>query len=74
MIRSWQAKDGFAEMQQRAKEKSLPYPYLINEDGMVAKAYGGQRRTPETFLLDNDMKVVYTGRIDDNTELKTLQV
>lgn len=66
-------KDGFAEMQQRAKEKSLPYPYLINEDGKVATAYGAAR-TPETFLLDKDMKVVYKGRIDDNTELKDVKV
>jgi len=68
-----QPKDGFAEMQQRAKEKSLPYPYLINEDGSIAKAYGAAR-TPETFLLDKDMKVVYTGRIDDNTEVKDVKV
>ncbi|MBK6764988.1 MAG: thioredoxin family protein [bacterium] len=68
-----QPKDGFAEMQQRAKEKSLPYPYLINEDGSVAKAYGAAR-TPEAFLLDTELKVVYTGRIDDNTEVKDVKV
>jgi thiol-disulfide isomerase/thioredoxin len=68
-----QPKDGFAEMQTRAKEKSLPYPYLINEDGAVAKAYGAAR-TPEAFLLDKDLKVVYAGRIDDNTEVKDVKV
>ncbi len=65
--------DGFEGMQKRAKEKNLPYPYLINEDGTVAKAYGAAR-TPETFLLDKDGKVVYSGRIDDNTEVKDVKV
>ncbi len=65
--------DGFEGMQKKAKEKNLPYPYLINEDGTVATAYGAAR-TPETFLLDKDGKVVYSGRIDDNTEVKDVKV
>lgn len=64
--------DGFEGMQKKAKEKNLPYPYLINEDGSIAKAYGAAR-TPEAFLLDKDGKVVYTGRIDDNTEAKEVK-
>ncbi len=64
--------DGYEGMQKKAKEKNLPYPYLINEDGTIASAYGAAR-TPETFLLDKDGKVVYTGRIDDNTEVKDVK-
>lgn len=64
--------DGFEAMQKRAKDKGLPYPYLINEDGAIAKAYGAAR-TPEAFLLDNNLKVVYAGRIDDNTEVKEVK-
>ncbi|NUO19665.1 thioredoxin family protein [bacterium] len=64
--------DGFEAMQKRAQEKNLPYPYLLNEDGTIAKAYGAAR-TPEAFLLDKDGKVVYTGRIDDNTEVKEVK-
>ncbi|MCC6475505.1 thioredoxin family protein [bacterium] len=65
--------DGAAEMKKRAADKSYPFPYLLNEDGSVAKAYGAAR-TPEAFLLDSEMKVVYTGRIDDNTEVKDVKV
>lgn len=65
--------DGAAEMKKRAAEKSYPFPYLLNEDGSVAKSYGAAR-TPEVFLLDSEMKVVYTGRIDDNTEVKDVKV
>lgn len=64
--------DGYEGMQKKAKEKSLPYPYLINEDGKIAAAYGAAR-TPETFLLDKEGKVVYSGRIDDNTEVKEVK-
>ncbi|MCB9367247.1 MAG: thioredoxin family protein [Calditrichaeota bacterium] len=65
--------DGYEAMQKRAKDKSLPYPYLINEEGDIAMAYGAAR-TPEVFLLDKSQKVVYTGRIDDNTEAKDVKV
>ena len=65
--------DGLEGMQKKAKEKNLPNPYLINEDVPVATAYGAAR-TPETFLLDKDGKVVYSGRIDDNTEVKDVKV
>jgi len=59
--------DSFDLMKKRAADKSFPFPYLVNEDGSVAKAYGAAR-TPETFLLDSEGKIVYHGRIDDNTE------
>lgn len=52
--------DSFEEMQKRAKEKNFPFPYLINEDSKIATAYGASR-TPEVFLLDKSMKVVYAG-------------
>ncbi|MCB1058993.1 MAG: thioredoxin family protein [Calditrichaeota bacterium] len=64
--------DGYEAMQKRAQEKKLPYPYLINEDGAVAAAYGANR-TPETFLLDKSGKIIYAGRIDDNTEVKDVK-
>lgn len=60
--------DSFAKMQERAQEKSFPFPYLFDADQKVAKAYGA-RRTPHVFLLKRTPKhfiVEYIGAIDDN--------
>lgn len=64
--------DNYEAMQKRADEKKLPYPYLVNEDGSIATAYGATR-TPESFLLDKSGKIIYAGRIDDNTEVKDVK-
>jgi len=61
-----QPQDSYANMQIRAKEKGYPFPYLQDESQQVAKAYGASR-TPEAFLIVGS-RVVYRGRIDDNTE------
>ena len=57
--------DSFEKMQERAKEKSFPFLYLIDEKQEVYTAYGASR-TPEIYLLDNTMTLRYTGAIDDN--------
>lgn len=57
--------DSYDKMKARAKEKQLPYAYLFDEAQAVVKQYGATR-TPEVYLLDKDMKVRYTGAIDDN--------
>ena len=57
--------DGFDQMVTRAKEKSLPYPYLVDGSQEIAKAYGAQV-TPHVFLLDADGAVKYRGRVDDS--------
>lgn len=61
-----QPQDSYENMQKRAQEKSYPFPYLKDETQQVAKAYGAQR-TPEVYVIAGN-KVVYRGRIDDNTE------
>ena len=62
-----QPADGFDQMVTRAKEKELPYPYLIDESQTVAKAYGAQV-TPHIFLIDAQGAVVYRGRVDDSAK------
>ena len=57
--------DGPSRMKERAEAKEYPFPYLFNEDQLVAKAYGAQV-TPHVFLFDGDMKLRYRGAIDDN--------
>ncbi len=62
-------KDSFADMQQRAKEKKFPFPYLQDATQEITKAYGATR-TPHLYVVqkqkDNTYKVAYIGTIDDN--------
>lgn len=59
--------DGFDEMVTRAKEKSLPYPYLLDDTQEIAKAYGAQV-TPHVFLFDSEGIIRYRGRVDDSAK------
>lgn len=59
--------DSFEEMQIRAKEKSLPYAYLIDEKQEVYPKYGATK-TPHVFLLDAARTVKYIGAIDNNPQ------
>jgi peroxiredoxin len=57
--------DSFEKMQELAKERDLPFPYLYDESQQVASAYGAER-TPEIFLFDGSLKLRYHGTPDDN--------
>ena len=57
--------DSFEEMKKRANQKQFNFPYLRDETQEIAKAYGSTH-TPEIFLFDNDRKMVFHGKIDDN--------
>ena len=59
--------DSYENMVKRSKEKSYPFPYLIDETQDVAKTYGATK-TPHVYLLDKSLKVQYIGAIDDNSE------
>lgn len=59
------AGDSFMAMQQRAREKKFPYPYLRDEDQSAARAYGALR-TPHFYVFDADRKLRYTGRMDNH--------
>jgi thiol-disulfide isomerase/thioredoxin len=59
--------DSFEEMQKRAREKSYPFPYLVDETQEVARQYGAER-TPEIFLYDGSRELRYHGAPDDNYE------
>lgn len=45
----------------------LPFPLVRDEGNVIADQYGATR-TPEVFLLDSQMQIVYRGRIDDQYE------
>jgi len=60
--------DSFEQMQQHAKEKGYAeFAYLVDKDHVLADAFGATK-TPDVFLFDQDMKLVYKGAIDDNSK------
>lgn len=66
-----QPEDSFEKMQENAKAKNFKFPYLLDEDQSVAKAYGASR-TPHVYLLKaneaGQFHVAYIGAIDNDTE------
>lgn len=59
--------EGMENMKIFAAERVITFPYLLDEDGAVAKAYGATC-TPDPFLFDKDMRLVFHGRISDALE------
>jgi len=57
--------DSFDKMKKRASERNFNFPYLRDEDQSAAIAYGATH-TPEVFLFNEERKLVYQGKIDDN--------
>jgi peroxiredoxin len=57
--------DTLPEMVKRAAARKFNFPYLKDEEGAVAKELGATC-TPHAFILDGEMRVVYSGRIDDS--------
>ena len=57
--------DSPEKMVEKITEWDIPFPYLIDEDQSIAKAYQAEC-TPDIYLMDKSNKLVYHGRIDDN--------
>ena len=63
-----QPQDSYELLQERAREKGFPFPYVFDEGQKVLPLYGATR-TPHVFLLErvgDELKVAYIGAIDDN--------
>jgi peroxiredoxin len=57
--------DTLEDMKVRAKDKNFPFPYLYDgDDQKVAVAYG-PAATPHVFVLDEERRLQYAGRVDD---------
>lgn len=56
--------DGPEQMKIKARELGYPFPYLYDETQEVARAYDAAC-TPDFFLFDGEMKLVYRGRLDE---------
>ncbi|HEY0306907.1 MAG TPA: thioredoxin family protein [Acidobacteriaceae bacterium] len=57
--------DGPDEMKLQAKRLGLRFPYLFDETQEVAREYNAAC-TPDFFLFDKDLKLVYRGQLDDS--------
>ena len=52
-------------MAQLAKQLKYPFPYLYDETQKVARAYDAAC-TPDFFIYDENLKLVYRGQLDDS--------
>ena len=55
--------DSFANMQRWSQELAFPFPYLLDADQSVARAYGAVC-TPDFFGYNRDLQLQYRGRLD----------
>ena len=56
--------DTHDQMITRARDAGLPFPYLKDEDGSLARTFGAIS-TPHAFAFDAERRLRYQGRIDD---------
>jgi len=57
--------DSKDEMKKHAEEKKYNCSYVVDENSVLANAFGA-RTTPHVFLFDKNLKLVYRGAIDDS--------
>lgn len=57
--------DGPDGMREQAKRLGWTFPYLLDETQEVARAYDAAC-TPDIFLFDAEMRLVYRGQMDDS--------
>ena len=57
--------DSYNDMKAYAKEQHYRWNYVVDSNHEVADAFGANR-TPECFLFDKNLTLVYHGAIDDN--------
>jgi peroxiredoxin len=57
--------ESMADMKARAEKKGYEFPYVLDDGAKLATAFGATK-TPDLFLFDGDMTLVYRGAIDDS--------
>jgi peroxiredoxin len=57
--------DGPELMKAHVKANNYPFPYLYDETQNVAKDYDAAC-TPDIYVFDSDLKLVYRGQLDDS--------
>lgn len=59
------ADDSVEAMKKFAADNGYEFPYVVDENSVFADAFGATK-TPDIFLFDKDLKLVYKGSIDNN--------
>lgn len=57
--------DGPDKMMIHAQSNNYPFPYLYDESQVIAKAYDAAC-TPDLYVFNADLKLVYRGQLDDS--------
>lgn len=65
--------DSPEKMKEHALIAGYPFPYLYDETQEVAKAYNAAC-TPDFYIYDKDLKLVYRGQLDDSRPKNDLPV
>ena len=61
--------DNMEDMVTRAKTMKYKMTYALDYDSKLANAFGA-KTTPHVFLFDKELKLIYSGKIDDNVNSK----
>lgn len=59
--------EDMAEVKKHANEHGFPFVVLKDKDNVIADKYKA-KVTPEVYVLNSDMSVLYHGRIDDSAD------
>lgn len=62
--------DSTEKMKEVAEKLKYPFPYCYDESQNVARAYDAAC-TPDFYVFDKDLKLVYRGRLDDSRPKNT---
>ncbi len=65
--------DGPDKMKETAASEGYPFPYLFDETQQVAKDYQAAC-TPDFYLFDSELKLVYRGQLDSSRPGNNLPV
>ncbi len=65
--------DGPEKMAETARANGWSFPYLLDEDQSIARAYKASC-TPDFYLFDKSGKLVYRGQLDDSRPKSTIPV
>ncbi len=61
--------DNMEDMKARAEKMAYKMTYALDYDSKLANAFGA-RTTPHVFLFNKELKLIYSGKIDDNVDSK----
>jgi hypothetical protein len=66
-------RDTYAAIVNRARRSGLGFPYLKDDGGVVARRFGAVT-TPHAFVLDEQRRLRYRGRVADSRQASTITV